>query len=628
MEQLEEYLKTTLASIGDAVVSTNAEGVVVFANPVALSLVRASAKDILGKPLDEVIILRNEFTGAPVENPVIRVLREGVTIGLANHTVLIARDGTVVPIDDSAAPIRKQGGEVQGAVLVFRDITARRKAEIATRLLASIVESSEDAIISKDIHGVITSWNRGAERIFGYTASEVIGKPISIIAAPDRLDEMPRILDRICNGERIEHYETVRRAKSGMLVNISLTISPLFDTEGRVVGASKIARDITEQVRSREELAEQKERLRITLSSIGDAVITTNDTGIVTYMNPVAEELTGWKAADAAGEKLADVFRIINESTRQAVENPAMKVIREGRTVGLANHTLLISRDGHERAIDDSGAPIRNKRGEIVGVVLVFRDVSARRSAEKKLESYAADLRRTNDELSQFAYAISHDLREPLRNVATYSQLMVRDVEPGGRSKLQDYARVIVGGIERMEALLSDLLTYSQLGAGPDEHMAAVIETSSVLHKTLEDLKPLIEETDATVTTDPLPPVSGHEAQLSQLFQNLIGNALKYRSERPPQIHISARRNHQEWIFGVRDNGIGIAPQYYSTIFRIFKRLHGREIPGTGIGLAICAKVVERHRGRIWVESKPGVGSEFFFTLPVAAATQSASGNN
>ncbi|HUB83318.1 MAG TPA: PAS domain S-box protein [Bryobacteraceae bacterium] len=188
-----------------------------------------------------------------MENSVGRILREGTILGFANHTVLVASDGTEIPIDDRGAVIRDENGEILGAVFVFRDITERRRAEAISRLLASIVESSDDAIISKDTRGIITSWNKGAEKIFGYTAGEVVGKPISIIAAPDRVDEMPRILARILHGERIDHYETVRRAKSGKLVNISLTVSPLYDAEGRIVGASKIARDITEQVNTRAE---------------------------------------------------------------------------------------------------------------------------------------------------------------------------------------------------------------------------------------------------------------------------------------------------------------------------------------------------------------------------------------
>jgi PAS domain S-box-containing protein len=481
--------------------------------------------------------------------------------------------------------------------------------------LASIVESSDDAIISKTLDGVVTSWNEGAERMFGFSAKEMIGKPISTIAASDRVDEMPRILERIGNGERIDHYETVRKAKNGKLVNVSLTVSPLRDNEGRVIGASKVARDITEQLRARTEIAEQREWLRVTMSSIGDAVITTDNIGKVTYLNPTAEELTGWSSSEAAGKLLEEVFRIFNEESRLGVENPTSRVLREGRTIGLANHTMLIARDGRERSIDDSAAPIRNSQGQILGVVLVFRDVTERRASEKQLGAQAAELRRTNEELSQFAYAISHDLREPLRNVFNFSELLVRECKQPANLNAESYAKYILAGVNRMEMLLNDLLVYSQMGP-VQEQSARVTDTNEIVRKTLESLQAFIAETGSVITSAYLPAVFGYEAQLSRLFQNLISNAIKYRSVSPPRIHMRAEKHHHEWIFSVRDNGIGIAPEYHKMIFGVFKRLHGENIPGTGIGLAICAKVVEQHGGRIWVESQSGQGSEFFFTLP------------
>jgi PAS domain S-box-containing protein len=239
------FLETTLASIGDAVMATDTAGRIVLTNTVAQAVLRWPAAEMFGKPLDEVFRIINEYSRTTVESPVAKVLREGIVVGLANHTLLIARDGTEIPIDDSGAPIRDVAGTVHGTVLVFRDVTARRRAEETSRLLASIVASSDDAIISKDLHGVITSWNKSAERIFGYTAEEAMGQPITLIAAPDRVDEMPQILERIRQGERIDHYATVRRTKGGQLVQVSLTVSPIYDAVGRIVGASKIARDIT-----------------------------------------------------------------------------------------------------------------------------------------------------------------------------------------------------------------------------------------------------------------------------------------------------------------------------------------------------------------------------------------------
>ena len=256
--------------------------------------------------------------------------------------------------------------------------------------LASLVNGSSDAILSKNLGGIITSWNPGAERIFGYTAAEAIGQPISVLFPPDRLNEEPGIFARILRGERIEHYETLRRRKDGSLVEISLMVSPILDAAGGIIGASMVARDITEQRR-------EQERLSVTLASIGDAVISTDEQGRVIFMNAVAEELTGWKSFEAVERPLEEVFRIVNETTRATVESPVRRVLREGITVGLANHTILLSRDGRESPIDDSAAPIVNHAGQLIGVVLVFRDSSERRAAELAALRLAAIVEGSDD---------------------------------------------------------------------------------------------------------------------------------------------------------------------------------------------------------------------------------------
>lgn len=341
-----DVLHTTLNSIGDAVIATDAAGLITFGNPVTQSILRQTEAELVGRPLDEVFTIVNEYTRATVQSPVAQVLREGAIVGMADHTVLICPDGREVPIDDSAAPIRASDGRIRGTVLVFRDVTERRRAEQASRLLSTIVEGSDDAVISKDLNGIVTSWNKGAERIFGYTASKMIGKPIATIAAPDRKGEMPAILERIRNGKRMEHYETVRKAKDGQLIDISLTVSPVRDDSGRIVGASKIARDIREKKKAEERLRaseqearEAREWLAATLSSIGDAVIATDNAGIVTLLNPVAASLTVWTQDDAKGRPLEEIFDITNEETGAKVENPVSKALREGRVVGMANNT-------------------------------------------------------------------------------------------------------------------------------------------------------------------------------------------------------------------------------------------------------------------------------------------------
>jgi len=267
----------------------------------------------------------------------------------------------------------------------------------ANAFLAAIIDSSEDAIISKSLEGIVTSWNSAAERIFGYTAAEMVGQPISKIIPPERGAEEPDILRRIGRGERVEHFETKRVRKDGRTVEVSLTISPIKDQNGKLVGASKIARDITEQKLTDRRIDEERERLRVTLSSIGDAVIVTDVRGALQYLNPVAEALTGWKQAEAEGKPLETVFNIINEQSRRRVESPAAIAMRDGIVIGLANHTVLISRDGSEMAIDDSAAPIRDGDGAVHGVVLVFRDVTGMRAAAEFRERLAAVVESSDD---------------------------------------------------------------------------------------------------------------------------------------------------------------------------------------------------------------------------------------
>lgn len=245
IQEQREWFRTTLGSIGDAVIATDTHGNVAFLNAVAESLTGWSNLDAAGRPLTEVFHIVNQSTRAPVENPALRALAEGLVVGLTNHTALISRTGREIPIDDSAAPIRDDSGKVRGAVLVFRDITERNLADADRVRLAAIVESSDDAIVSKSLDGVIRTWNQGAQRLFGYAPEEVIGRPITIIIPPERHAEEKLILERIVRGERIDHFETVRVAKDGRLLDISITVSPLRNSEGKIIGASKIGRDVT-----------------------------------------------------------------------------------------------------------------------------------------------------------------------------------------------------------------------------------------------------------------------------------------------------------------------------------------------------------------------------------------------
>jgi PAS domain S-box-containing protein len=412
--------------------------------------------------------------------------------------------------------------------------------------------------------------------------------------------------------EASTNSEADQNLASGIAVSGSILLLCLL-TLGLL--ALRSALRLTEKLASDVETARQS--LETTLMSIGDGVIGTDSDGRILFLNAVAEELTGWCQEDAKARRLEEVFEIVNEDTREVVESPATKVLRTGAIAGLANHTLLIRKDRSELAIDDGGAPIRDPQGRISGVVLVFRDITERRRMERELTDSNEMLLRTNEELQEFAYAASHDLQEPLRTILIYSELIERDCRDQLDGRARELLQQVLDNGRRMRGLIEDLLLYSR--SGLSDVTLRPVAGEVILDQALQTLRGIIEQVGATITRDPLPVIVGNDAQLSQVFQNLLSNAIKYRKpEERPRIHISASSTEGQATFRVQDNGIGFNQRYADQIFGLFKRLHGRSIPGSGIGLALCRRIIDRHRGRIWAESQPGEGTAFLFTLPVA----------
>ncbi len=369
------------------------------------------------------------------------------------------------------------------------------------------------------------------------------------------------------------------------------------------------------------QLLAARDLLKTTLSSIADGVIATDAEGRITFMNPVAEELSGWTNDSAMGNAIDDILVLVREDTSEKVENPITDAVRRGTSAGLSSHTILLSKDGRRIPIDDSASPIRDDPGNVVGGVLVFRDISERRKAEKalieahqQLETSAAELRRSNEDLSRFAYVASHDLRSPLNTIMQFVQLLERKYgrQLGDGKELLEYVTRAAGHMGR---LIQDLLLYANLSADVPSSPTPV-DANTQVGTAIDNLRSSIDQSGATITYDVLPIVPVDGTSLVQIFQNLIGNAIHYRGSQAPLIHISATEHNGEWRFSCEDNGVGIAPEYQTQIFAPFKRLHGADRPGSGIGLAVCKRIVERYQGRIWVESQVDQGSTFFFTLP------------
>jgi chemotaxis family two-component system sensor kinase Cph1 len=377
----------------------------------------------------------------------------------------------------------------------------------------------------------------------------------------------------------------------------------------------------TERRMYERQLLAARDLFQTTLSSIGDGVIATDATGVVTFINPVAASLSGWPEKTALGRMIDEVLRLVREDNDEAIENPLTQALRSGQTVGLENHTVLVAKDGRRIVVDDSASPIRDENGTMTGAVLVFRDVSERRRVQRaldeariELEKAAAELKQSNEDLSQFAYIASHDLRSPLNTVTTLTQLLARNY--GDKlGEGNEILRHVTDATRRMAKLIEDLLTYAT-ATTKGGHTRELVDANIQLAAAVENLEAAIADAGAEITHEDLPAIAVDGTSLVQIFQNLIGNAIRYRSAEAPRIHIAARAVDDEWLFCCRDNGIGIAPQYHAQIFEPFKRLHGVELPGSGIGLALCKKIIERYKGRVWVESNQDEGATFYFSVP------------
>jgi PAS domain S-box-containing protein len=486
--------------------------------------------------------------------------------------------------------------------------------------LAAIIDSSDDAIISKDLSGIILTWNQGAERLFGYAAKEVIGESINLLVPQDRLSEESNILACIRKGERIDHVETVRLRKDGRPVDVSVTASPLRNMQGEIIGASKIARDISERKQAEETqrksyamAIDSAELLKAIFDNAVDAIITINERGIIQNCNLSTEKILGYTAKEVIGQ---NVKMLMPSPYHEEHDGYLDRYAETGekKIIGIGRQVSARKKDGTIFPISLAVSEVKFEGGRLFAGMI--RDISEAEKAKAELEHRSQELARSNSELEQFAYVASHDLQEPLRMIGSFTELLARRYQGKLDKDADEFIAYIVDATKRMRSLVGDLLLLSRVGSQGKE--TEPTDANAVIDQLLCDISHSIQETCATITRDPLPTVLADRRQLSQIFQNLISNALKFKSKDPPKVHISFKKSDKDWIFSVSDNGIGIDPQYFERVFVIFQRLQGREdYPGTGIGLAICKKIVERHHGKIWIESEQCKGSTFYFSIPV-----------
>ena len=664
-DERREALRVTLASIGDAVITTDVHGRITSLNFVAETLTRWTSAEAVGRPMDEVFRIVNEQTGEPAPNPVARVLADGRARGLANHTALVARDGTLVPIDDSAAPIRDAQGRILGVVLIFRDVTARRAAERAQSSLAMIVESSDDAIIGKDVNGIVTSWNRAAERLFGYPAGEVVGRPIAVLEPPERAGEMEAILARIRRGERIEHFDTVRRAKDGHLVPVSLTISPIKNEYGEIVGASKTARDVSEHRKAQEALREAAQRAEADLAAMGrlrqvGALCAEPGRPFAECLEEILDAAIALTGADRGNIQIADPSGILVIAAHRGLSQPFLDyfgaIEREDDSVCAAamgagarvvvedvtrselfsgKPALEILLAAGVRAVQST--PLTNSAGQLLGMLsthfdrphgpsereLRFLDLLVRQAGdylERKRNEDA--LRESDRRKDEFLATLAHELRNPLAPIRNAVQVLLLKGSP--EPELEWSREVIDRQVRHMARLLDDLLDVSRISHDKLDLRSERIALGTVLQNAIETSRPLLDAARVEFTVDlPREPVyvDADQVRLSQVFSNLLNNSAKFTQ---PGGHVRLRlaREANEALLSVTDDGSGIPAELLPRVFDIFSQ--ARQLPerahgGLGIGLSLARGLVELHGGTIEARSEgPDKGTEMVVRLPLA----------
>ncbi len=494
----EERLAITLDSIGDAVIATDSSRRITLLNVVAAQLTGWKAAEAIGRPIDEIFRIINEETGKPAVIPVDEVLATGNVHGLANHTALIARDGTICPIADSAAPIRDADGRIFGVVLVFRDVSAERRIE-KMQMLAAIVESSDDAIISKSPDGIILTWNAGAERMFGYRADEVLGQPMLKLIPTGNPDEEHQLLELIRQGARVEHFETRRVRKDGTMVDVTVTLSPIKDAEGKIVGISSTMRDITDRKKAEE--------------------------------------------------------------------------------------ALIVAREAAESA-----------------------------SRAK----------------SEFLATMSHELRTPLNGIIGMNDLLLATELNEQQKK---YAHACSSSGKLLLQLINDILDLSKIEAGKLEIDPRECDIEALVYDVADIMLPSAQKKNLALRCRLAPEacVIGvcDDNRVRQVLVNLIYNALKFTSVGSVTID-GTRVTHADGTervrFAVRDTGVGIPAERHDRLFRAFSQVDSsttRQFGGTGLGLSICRQLVELMGGEIGVESQVGVGSTFWFEIPLKIVSES-----
>jgi PAS domain S-box-containing protein len=592
--------------------SASPDGRIERANEALERLLGYEAGELADRPVEDLTLPEDR----PEERKLFGELRAGRRDRFELQERCRRKDGGVLWAELAVCSFRDKQGRLRHAVGALEDITARKLAEDAAKRMSYLVESAQDAVVAWDTEGSITAWSAGARRLFGYSASEVSGLPVTFNIPASRMLETIQLRERCLRGEKVVSFESERLRKDGRIVEVAGTMSVIRDAAGVIIGASAILRDLTERRKAEAAL----QRLAAVVSSASDAVAALDLRSVVTDWNPAAERLFGWKAEEMVGREVMEVApaELLPEMNRLREE-----VLAGRRVEGV--ETRLMRKDGSPVEVRLTVAPIFDPRGRIIGSSAIAHDITARKRAQERIRRVNAELEsrvteRTaellaaNLELDSFNASISHDLRGPLATLRLSLDLLARlnTLDDEGRRLVERSRR----SARRMDQLIDDMMQLAKCRAA--ELRRERVDLTALARGIVAELRQREPARRVTFICAEGLSCRADRRLLKAALENLLGNAWKFTGRtRDARIELGVRRDGEETVFFVADNGAGFDMAYAPKLFRSFIRLHSRqEFEGTGIGLSIVRSIVGRHGGRVWASAAVGRGATFFFTLP------------
>ena len=645
LQEEKEKLSALISNIPDEVWFAEKNKKFTLANPSAVKEFNLLTGNVdVEKIAENLEVYRSDGTPRPVdEAPPLRALK-GEFVRNFEEIVRTPYDDELRYRQVNASPVRDANNHIVGSVSVVRDITELKIAENQIKYQANLLSNVNDAVVGYDSSHRITYWNKAAEHIFGYTEAEAIGKLSHKFLAPKYdMGERDEILEQLKNYGSSKDSITLTD-KNGNEIIVEANSTKITD-HGNNSGYVVVYRDITERKNYEKRILRQAKLMDLSF----DAIIVAQYDGGIVFWNHGAEELYGYSKNEAIGLPIHKLLRTISpiywykieEKLRQGGiwEGELRHQTKDGANITVSSRIQIIEDNGVEmlletnrditwrKSVENHNKKLLEEERQLTEELTATNEElhatteELRTSNEEQneiqieLRELVNKLKISNKELEQFAYVASHDLQEPLRMVSSFTQLLERRYKDRLDDDADDYIEFIVEGAKRMKDLIDDLLTFSRLNKETIKFEVVLMDVA--LDHVLNNLKAYIKENNAEITFDSLPTIECDRVQIQQLLQNLLTNAIKFHGDEPPRIHISAHESGNELLFSITDNGIGIDPRHQEQIFDIFKRLHTRQdYEGTGIGLSICKRIVERHAGQLWVESELGKGSTFYFTIP------------